>query len=437
VRSSVLSEFSYFEKRTQWTYIYIKIVYIILFWFIREKATQAPHKLVIMPETEVEQQPAVTEEATKDKQEIMEEEKKAEEAVDGSEKKDDEKKEDKAKDEEKKAKKEKKKKEPKEPAPPPPPPVHKKDFEKDVVYLFQFPRCPTLPNISPKCLKVETWLKMHGIKYENVNHGGKLRSKRGLLPFVELNGEEMSDPESILKTLASTYGKEMDSSLSSEQKNIQHAMLNMVDNHLHGAFLYWASSHAEDIIKGYKLNLQHFTGYKVPNPLLTLWFKYQYNKKGLKRAKGAGFAGMNSEEAIEEGKRDLEVLRDMLGDKQFFFGDEPHTLDLVTFSQLAQIINVEEDVKCPLKDYLNSDCENLVGLYNRMKDRTWGEHWEEAIGEKLDLNPHIPKPEPPKEEEKKEEEKKEEDNKKEEDKEKGDKDEKEKEEKKEDDEKKE
>ena len=68
----------------------------------------------------------------------------------------------------KKEKKEKVKKvkEPKEPAPPPPPPVHKKDFEKDIVYLYQFPRCPKLPNISPKCLKVETWLKLHGIKYE-------------------------------------------------------------------------------------------------------------------------------------------------------------------------------------------------------------------------------------------------------------------------------
>jgi hypothetical protein len=47
-------------------------------------------------------------------------------------------------------------------------------------------------------------------------------------------------------------------------------------------------------------------------------------------------------------------------------------------------------------------------LYTRMKDRAWSDHWDEAIGESMDLNPHIPKPEPPKEEEKKEEEKTEE-----------------------------
>merc|ERR1712165_226552 len=88
----------------------------------------------------------------------------------------------------------------------------------------------------------------------------------------------------------------------------------------------------------------------------------------------------------------------------------------------------DNGVKCPLKEFINAECTNLVGLYTRMKDRAWGDHWDEAIGEKMELNPHIPKPEPPKEEEKKEAEEAADDNKKEEDKEKGDKDEKEKEE---------
>ena len=58
-----------------------------------------------------------------------------------------------------------------------------------------------------------------------------------------------------------------------------------------------------------------------------------------------------------------------------------------------------------------------------LQDRAWGDHWDEAIGESRELNPHIPKPDPPKEEEKVEEKKEEaeekkSDDKKEEDKEK-------------------
>ena len=52
------------------------------------------------------------------------------------------------------------------PAKPVKPTVHKTDFEKDVVYLFQFSRTANIPSPSPFCLKVETWLRMAGIKYE-------------------------------------------------------------------------------------------------------------------------------------------------------------------------------------------------------------------------------------------------------------------------------
>lgn len=44
--------------------------------------------------------------------------------------------------------------------------VHKQNFEKDVVYLYQFSRTPLLPSLSPYCLKVETWLRLAGLKYE-------------------------------------------------------------------------------------------------------------------------------------------------------------------------------------------------------------------------------------------------------------------------------
>lgn len=44
--------------------------------------------------------------------------------------------------------------------------VHKIDYEPDVVYLYQFCRSPCSPSVSPFCLKVETWLRVAGIKYQ-------------------------------------------------------------------------------------------------------------------------------------------------------------------------------------------------------------------------------------------------------------------------------
>lgn len=46
------------------------------------------------------------------------------------------------------------------------PTVFKQNFEKDVVYLYQFARTTSLPSLSPYVLKVETWLRLVGLKYE-------------------------------------------------------------------------------------------------------------------------------------------------------------------------------------------------------------------------------------------------------------------------------
>merc|ERR1711915_300233 len=80
----------------------------------------------------------------------------------------------------------------------------------------------------------------------------------------------------------------------------------------------------------------------------------------------------------------------------------------------APVVFVDKEHSCPLRDFMESDCQNLVGLVNRMKDRCWGDDWAKATGEEMDLNPHIPKPvveEPKKEEEEEKEEKKEEEKK--------------------------
>ena len=61
----------------------------------------------------------------------------------------------------------------------------------------------------------------------------KLRSKKGQLPFVELNGEEISDSSFIIKELSAKFGKDLDAPLTADQRTLSHAMISMVENHLH------------------------------------------------------------------------------------------------------------------------------------------------------------------------------------------------------------
>ncbi|KAM7356780.1 failed axon connections isoform 2-T3 [Cochliomyia hominivorax] len=270
--------------------------------------------------------------------------------------------------------------------------VHKTNFEKDIIYLYQFSRTPLLPSLSPYCLKVETWLRLAGLKYENVDHKMRFRSKKGQLPFIELNGEEIADSAIIIKELSVKHNKDLDAGLTTEQRNVSYAMIAMLENHLIWIIFYWRAKYPDNVLKGYKVNLQHALGLRLPNSILNFFFKITFGRKGTKKLKAHGI-GVHSAEEIEEfGKNDLKVLSEMLDCKPFFFGDEPTNLDVVAFAVLSQLHFLSKDVQYSLRDFMTEKCPNLVGHVSRMKDKCFPD-WDE-ICTKLDLNAHIQKPEP-------------------------------------------
>ncbi|CAG9857309.1 unnamed protein product [Phyllotreta striolata] len=282
--------------------------------------------------------------------------------------------------------------------------VHKANFEKDVVYLYQFSRTPLLPSLSPYCLKVETWLRLAGVKYENVDHKIKYRSKKGQLPFVELNGDEIADSALIIKELSQKFDQDLDAGLTADQKNLAHTTVSMIENHLTWVVMWWRTKNPDQMLKGYKVNLQHALGSRIPNGILNFFFKFAYGRKwlqGSKKVKAQGMGVHSADEVTEFGQEDLKVLSEMLADKPFFFGDEPTTLDVVVFANLAQIYFIDKEVSYPLRDFMTESCANLVGLVNRMKERCFPD-WEE-ICTNLDLNAHLPKPKPEETKDKKEE----------------------------------
>uniref|UniRef100_A0ABD2WWU2 Failed axon connections n=1 Tax=Trichogramma kaykai TaxID=54128 RepID=A0ABD2WWU2_9HYME len=286
------------------------------------------------------------------------------------------------------------------------PGVHKPNFEKDVVYLYQFPRTPLLPSLSSYCLKVETWLRLNGVKYENVDHKMKFRSKKGQLPFIELNGEETTDSKFILRELGQKFEKDIDAGLSQAQKSVAHATISMIENHLVWVVACWRTKNLDQMLKGYKVNLQHALGTRIPNPVLNFFFKFTFGRKldwlqGARKVKAQGMGIHTPEEVMQFGCDDLKVLSDMLADKPFFFGDEPTTLDVVAFANLAQILYIDKDITFQLRDYMTENCPNLVGHCSRMKELCFPD-WEE-ICSTLDMNTHLPKPEKTEEKEGKEE----------------------------------
>ena len=77
--------------------------------------------------------------------------------------------------------------------------LRKLDFKQDLVYLVQFPISPVIRTISPFALKLETYLRLKKVPYEPL-YSLKF-SKKGQIPYIELNGEQIPDSNVIIKEL--------------------------------------------------------------------------------------------------------------------------------------------------------------------------------------------------------------------------------------------
>lgn len=114
---------------------------------------------------------------------------------------------------------------------------------------------------------------------QNVDHKMKLRSKKGQLPFVEVNGVEIADSAVIIRELSQKTGSDLDAGLTQDQRNIAHATTSMIENHLTWVLFWWRTKYPEQMLKGYQVNLQHALGVRLPNAILNFVFKFSYGRK--------------------------------------------------------------------------------------------------------------------------------------------------------------
>uniref|UniRef100_A0A915CAR1 GST C-terminal domain-containing protein n=2 Tax=Parascaris univalens TaxID=6257 RepID=A0A915CAR1_PARUN len=234
--------------------------------------------------------------------------------------------------------------------------VHKKDWKKDVVYLYQFKRLAVVPNLSPFCLKVEAWLRANNIKYE-ICDSWMQRSKEGLLPFVELNGEQIADSQLIIARLQKHFS--LDDGLKGTERGAARAVDRMLDGSTFYALLY-----SKVLENATKLVSRDVSGLHIPTFLLPL-VAALFAQKMRKRLMAEGMARHEREDIVAILRRDVQAVDDLLGDKKFLFGDKLTTPDFSVFGHLATTYYLPYNQ--PITDLLNNDFPRVKDYIERIK----------------------------------------------------------------------
>ncbi|KAF8362912.1 hypothetical protein PRIPAC_89835 [Pristionchus pacificus] len=247
----------------------------------------------------------------------------------------------------------------------------KSDFKPGVVYLYQLPRTKELPSISASCLKLETWLRMAEIPYENVPCGLGTRGLDGAIPFIEVDGKEISHSALAIHHLKEKFSKgSLDDHLSDEQKATCHAFERLIHLSLASSHLIYRAENADKLI-----GLIPPANFGIFASIFSIFVTKAYLGRCASIISSSSLGGYSRDQRVFLGKEDIRSLSKYLGSKHFFTGFKPTSIDASIFASLSQILFVP--YQSHHKQLLNDECANLVKFVDRMKSRFWPD-WTEA-----------------------------------------------------------
>lgn len=231
-----------------------------------------------------------------------------------------------------------------------------------MIQLYQFAPAFGLPNASPFCMKLETYLRMTGLPFEIPRF--KLQqlqgAPKGKMPYITDGGRTVSDSSQIIDYLKTTYGDPLDSWMDAEQHAVALAWQRLLEEHLYWAVLFtrWVEP------EGWALTRPaFFAGMSAP----LCWIVPPLARRGMaKELYGHGMGRHSREEIYALGCRDLTALADFLGDKPYLMGEQPCSLDAVAYGFLANLLWV------PLESALKHHAQtypHLERYCQRMKSR--------------------------------------------------------------------
>jgi len=232
-----------------------------------------------------------------------------------------------------------------------------------MLILHQFQRTWGIPNLSPFCCKIETYLRMADIDYD-IKPTLPFRAPKGKLPYIDDRGLTLGDSRFIIAHLKSAY-KDLDDQLTPSESAISTALQRLIEEHLFWIALYSRWQYTDD---NWQTNKQAIFG-GLP-PLIRDIVANRWRLKIKQQIFGHGTGRHRPEEIFALGQEDIDALSASLGTQPFFLGDEPTTLDASAFGLLINIIGCP--IESPLKDYGLSK-KNLVNYVERIEQEFYPE----------------------------------------------------------------
>lgn len=216
-----------------------------------------------------------------------------------------------------------------------------------------------LPDTSPFVLKTEVQLQMAGLAYERVS-AIPPQAPKGKLPYIDDHGVVVTDSTFIRAHIEHTRGLDLDAGLDTVQRAQAWAIERMLEDHLYFAMVWFRWLEPDNFAKG----PAHFADAAPQDQREQLRRELQARKQADLHAQGLG--RHSPDEIAALGKRSIDALAVLLGDKPWLMGEAPSAVDATAFGMLACVLTPFFDT--PLRRAAEAR-GNLVAYVDRMMAR--------------------------------------------------------------------
>lgn len=188
-----------------------------------------------------------------------------------------------------------------------------------------------LPDPSPFCMKALVLLKMAGLDYQTaLCDPNKAPKKKG--PYLDDDGVVVPDTTFIRWHIEKKYGYDFDAGLSDEQRGVAWAVEKLCEDNLYFAILFERWMIDKNFDAGPRVFFQ-------PVPAAMRFLVISMVRKQIKRdLRGQGFGRHSRDEIVRIGKRGLDAVSQILGDRPYLMGDSPCGADALVFSTVAGVL---------------------------------------------------------------------------------------------------
>ena len=208
---------------------------------------------------------------------------------------------------------------------------------------------------SPFGMKADALLKMSGIPYKR-EFGNLLKAPRKKFPVLKTEDRLIPDSDHIQKYLEQKCGVDFDDHLTLQELAIANGFRRMIEDHLYFLNLNFRwREHAEEVKQAFFA--------EVPTLLRGFIFR-KVQKSIFNTLHLQGLGRHTREEMVNFIEEDVAALSEQLGDKPYFMGTLPTSIDASLYGALHNMIDCELDT--PGKQAVRQH-QNLVDYCDRFR----------------------------------------------------------------------